>query len=361
MSRSLTILGLVLAASITAAADSSADTAPKFGALPLGTVTQHPSGKAPPRIPAAEKVEGFYVAMPPKDMMEHGRADFLMVFASDQEAKDFTASKGFNGNEGTEGVCFSERVERDMFTGGDSASPSEWSVSLEPAVNIQPQFRETNSAKGEPKREFVVTAVHQERFVEAGGKASIEMTDVWVDPTTRGARLIGKASLPLTKMTTSPGGLTIYAARAGASVEFVVKKTVAPKAERRPPTSTKDFRTMRLQRMPLMVSMPNGTSDASQCSFARVALRAITGVAEMASVETPVIFETPTAAVAPPVAPKDSPLGALLGSAKEPTNEEGPEFRIRPLKISLSSTWTSKDKEPVISVSLGWAGHEHVM
>ena len=64
MSRSLPILGLVLAASITAAADSSADTTPKFGALPLGTVTQHPSGKAPPRIPATDKVEGFYVAIP---------------------------------------------------------------------------------------------------------------------------------------------------------------------------------------------------------------------------------------------------------------------------------------------------------
>jgi len=50
---------------------------------------------------------------------------------------------------------------------------------------------------------------------------------VRIDPTSRGARLTAKATLPLREVATAPGGLTIYAARDEHSdgrryVQFVV-------------------------------------------------------------------------------------------------------------------------------------------
>jgi hypothetical protein len=41
--------------------------------------------------------------------------------------------------------------------------------------------------------------------------------------------------------------------------------------------------------------------------------------------------------------------------------ENGPGIRVRPFRATVSSTWSSRDTAPVISVSFGWAGREREM
>jgi hypothetical protein len=58
---------------------------------------------------------------------------------------------------------------------------------------------------------------------------------------------------------------------------------------------------------------------------------------------------------------KDSPLQALLGNGDAAADRTVPELRVRPLTIHLSTSWAGKDNEPVISVTMGWAGRDRRM
>ena len=94
---------------------------------------------------------------------------FLMVFSTEELAREFTASGGRKGRgEGVEGVCFSSRAAPAPLGVQDSpTTPSEWSASLEPAVNVSAQYRPpTVRPTTPPSYDLVVTALHQERLVE---------------------------------------------------------------------------------------------------------------------------------------------------------------------------------------------------
>jgi hypothetical protein len=348
--------------------------APSISSLSTGTILQFPNDKAPLRIPAGERVPGFSVAIPKRDKADKATDSptkhMVVVFASESAAKDFEAGKtnAFT-DRGVEGTCFSERTERFDDDG------QEWSISLEPQVNIMGKWKPpppppplAKGAKPPPRPQTTapfkptyvdpdVTPIHQERFVDNGGKAQIEMTDAWVDPVTRGVRLIGKATLPLTTLETLPGGVTLYAARERDFVQVVARRAPQNGATNKPPSSLADFRTLNLARQPLIVNGPNGSTDGSRCSFARVGLRAQKGIAQSASIETSVVFVTPPA---PPQSANADPTiepGLMNALAKQ----EEDEVRVRPLKINASTTWMTRDKEAVFSLSLGWTGHERQM
>lgn len=361
-SRALALVILGGAASRAPAAH--ADTI-KFASLPTGQVTQHPVGEAPKAIAAAEKVPGFIVARPPSEPRTGGKFDFVMMFSSAKAAKDFSTGNGFGMTDETHDVCFSERaVDLDI---DESGGPAEWSPSLEPGVHMAPHFLPVPRSKTgkatsfrDMPRKFEVTAVHQERFVDlGGGKAQLEMQDAWVDPSTRGARPIGaKATLTLAKVADAPGGLVIYAARERTHVQFVVHR--APSPERDPsagPTSFAERRQQEMSRMPILIEASSGMHDASTCGFARIPLHAEHGVGEMARIDTQVVSVMP-----PEDQPekKESPLQALLGNdAAQDLNQ--PELHVRPMSINLSTSWTTRDKEPVISITFGWAGRDKKM
>jgi hypothetical protein len=343
---------------------AAADTL-KFASLPTGAITQHPTGDPPKQVPATERVPGFFVGKPPPSRTANGRISFVMIFATDKEARDFSTERGrfFNG-EGPSDVCFSERaVDIDI---DEPGGPAEWNPSLEPAVQVAPHFQPNMRKKAlkamrpsDIPRKFEVTAVHQERFVDQGnGMAQIDMVDAWVDPATRGARLIGRASLPLQKVGEAPGGLVIYGAKERTHVQLVIRRARPSEGDDGAPTSMEEMRRAQLRRMPLIVEASSGAHDASNCGFTRVQLHAEKGVGEMAQLETTVLTTSPPEEQPPR---KDSPLQALLGDGDAAQDLTLPELRVRPLTIHLSTSWTSKDKEPVISVTMGWAGRDRRM
>jgi hypothetical protein len=78
----------------------------------------------------------------------------------------------------------------------------------------------------------------------------------------------------------------------------------------------------------------------------------------MAQLETTVLAVSP-AEEQPPK--KDSPIQALLGDGDAAQDLTLPELRLRPLMVHFSTSWMTKDKEPVISVTMGWAGRDRKM
>jgi hypothetical protein len=364
---SLGSFALVLAVSALALADAPAPAAtgprpivppPPFAALPAGSVTIPPKDKAPPRIPKTEKVDGFYVADPPKSQLRDGKITNVIVFSKEETAKDYTAGKGF----GTSGMnddtlCFSQPQ---TFRRVDAAPPTEWGAEIEPTARIQaPMKPPPPRKKGEKPKPYVttygdmeVTAIHQERFFQEDKKARVEIVDAWVDPVTHGVRLIGKSTMPLERIGSAWRGVRLYAAR-GDKVIHVVARRDKPKelTTDQPPSKSVDFRLMSAMRQPLTVEMPSGEHESTQCGFAHVSLKAQQGAAETAMFETNTVFIDP---VEPKVETEDEPAPRF-------NREEGPTLRVRPFRATVSSTWSSKDTAPVISVSFGWSGREREM
>jgi hypothetical protein len=59
----------------------------------------------------------------------------------------------------------------------------------------------------------VVTALRAERLLVEGQSASLEITDLWIDPRSRGLRIIKSERLPLGVLARGPGGADVYAYR----------------------------------------------------------------------------------------------------------------------------------------------------
>jgi hypothetical protein len=68
----------------------------------------------------------------------------------------------------------------------------------------------------------VVTALRAERLVVDGKAASLEITDLWVDPRSRGIRVIQSVRLPLGVLARGPGGADVYAYRDAGDQLWVV-------------------------------------------------------------------------------------------------------------------------------------------
>jgi hypothetical protein len=350
---------VALLATLSDVGTSRADTL-RVAGLPTGTMTQFPAAKAPERIPGGSKVPGFFPARP-KESGKQGMPSFIMVFTDDKSARDVSEGRGFGGfGNGPMDECFSERaVDVDIDQEG---GPAEWSPSLQPMVQLAPHFQ-----SAEMRRQMGrtapsdVTPVHRERFVSEGAEVRIETVDAWVDPVTLGVRLIGRGSLPLKKIGEAPGDITIYAAQERTHVQLVVRRHA--KADDKPVDPT-DFSSpeavMRQheRQMPLVIHNSSGATESSGCGFARVTLHAEKGIGEMARVETAVVSVNP-----PEEQPKkkDSPLAALLGNGNAAVDLTRPEVRVRPMSINLSSTWLTHDAEPVVSVTMGWAGRDRKM
>lgn len=368
---SLVLSNLALAdgANASAPATASAASTPAYSALPSGSMTPPPKDKAPVRVPKTEHVEGFAVADPPKRQLgEGGKITNVVVFASASDAQDYTAGKPgafFGGRGSVDNVCFARRSQRGFVDEGSS----EWAFDMEPTSRISAPWKPPppppkgqkpvagKSSFSPSLGEMEVTAVHQEHFVAEGNKARIETTDAWIDPVTHGVRLIARSTLALERIGTAQG-VTLFAARGDKALHVVARREKPSDTPEHPPSSSREFRMANLMRMPLMVQKSDGQTDASQCGFAHVSLKTSKGNAEMATFETQAIFvDTPD----PKKNEKANDTEDVLKAMIRPQQDEEPEVRLRPLRATVSSTWGSKDKEPVISVSFGWAGRERQM
>lgn len=307
--------------------------APRFSDLPFGDVGAVP-GSAPARIPQSEHAPGFYLQALPA----YG--------GSDQKYVRLTASPGQpqGGDDGDS--CF--QVLDAARTGGQRAS--EWPTTCEETPSI---LAHDPAAQGAAYRGYsigAVTRAHFERFANAGGKPTLEVATAFVDPQTRGARLLSHASLALALVATGPGNVHVYALRGDRVVQFVVTGAEAPDFPAHtsgapfigsllgaPTTRSFLSRIAKSISRSLNVVTPVGREGGSNVGFLRIALPALPGDGASSTITTRVVL--------PPK--KDDP-----GAARE--------LRTRQLDVHLSVSQTSSDAQPVLSVGFGWNGRVQI-
>lgn len=303
---------LAFAALVFFAADARAEV-PAYSALPNGHATSPPKTKRPDWISPNERVPGFFLTQAPMHPRIPKGSRPLSVVGSARIAEEMKANGG--ADEGApSGICFSQaranvgREDEDE----DGERSFDWTEGLANQANVWPKS-ENNPTGG-------VTAVHAEKLIEDDAGARVESTDVWVDPATRGVRKVASATLPLRLVRTALGGLKVYAARDERKdrrlVQFVI---VQPTRSDVPQTTT-------------MVAMHQngGASHSTSCSHLRVAI---------------------------PIDPRGGDGATVTTTLVLPSRQEG-EVRMREARIQLSVSQTTRDKEPLVSVSFGWAGRE---
>jgi hypothetical protein len=286
-----------------------------FAALPQGAIPSPPAVKPPARIPASEKVAGFYVTVPEfpaRKMRGKAIPRFAQLFANEEQSRGGAQRD----------ACFAEDAAERASKGRaapeeEQTSPRAWS-SLQQMLSFS--SRDAGTAIG-------VRAVHAERVVVSGDTASLESTDAWVDPDTHGVRLIGRSSAPLRLLGAVPNGPRVWAMREGADkLDLIV---------------TED--PQMLVRGESLMAMPaRGSTEGSSCAHLRVSLAVEKGGADAVSVLS--------AAELPPLDRGD-------GRAAKGNDE----VRIRPLRVHASVTWTSHDNAPVLSLSFGWETRAHTV
>ncbi len=346
--------------------DASAGEVPKFSELTPGRVTSVPLTKAPTFIAPRESVPGIHVTSQkwtPEVPPQHRH---ITVVGDAKIAAAMKTEEGAFDLEDTSGMCFTEahlgmirQMDPDMAKDDRFA---EWQEALSFEANVWPKSKD-NPESG-------ITAVHSEKVVDENGTATLETVDAWVDPATRGVRLIGKASLPLKLVTTAVGGVKVYAGRderpdGRRYVQFVVTRP----------------RDKKLQRAGTMWGVrQDGDSVHGSCSHLRVGIPADVKGGDSAVVIAPIILPNlqrenaeasdtknakTEAAPAPAPPPPPPPVKARFGKKKPlpsppstaPTMVEK-ELRIRAMQVQVSVSRTTKDPDPVLSVSFGWANRE---
>ncbi|MBX3218852.1 MAG: hypothetical protein KF850_42995, partial [Labilithrix sp.] len=221
--RALVSLG-ALAGLLAIAGDTRGGGAPTFSELPVGRLSV-PSQRTPGAVSARESVPGIFVVFP-----RYGYGSGRRYVSISADARIAAAQRGGDGWDSSRSMptgCVSQ-LHRSRFSLGDGGD-GEWDENL--ATEVQAYAKTSdNPSSG-------VMAVHSERIVEQGGSITLESVDAWVDPATRGARLISKASLPLELLREPAFGMKVYAGRderpdGKRFVQFVVIRPEGPHMER---------------------------------------------------------------------------------------------------------------------------------
>lgn len=340
--------------------------APSFASLPEGHVPPLPDATPPAHIPARQKDAAFVGAPMPPDQLKQLRTarqdiGFSYLFPGEAEAKAFKASHGNRDDKGD--ACLVDGGNAETLKSGrpaaddDDAAPPEprdWPSNYTGMLSFQ---FETSPAPGSPrvvvrsKRRRVtssggdVHAVHSERFVAGqDGRASLELADAWFDMRTRGARVYGRATLPLTRVFAGPNGLEVYAARDGGAVQLVLHAPDHPSGD----AALAEQLRQRLRSMTF--TLPDHNGGNGDCGHVRVTLRALPGAGEMATLQSTAFLP---------------PLEGDQGAVPEGESEDARGSRLlglmrqRPFQLSMSATASSADEAPVVSIALGWIGREH--
>lgn len=342
--RTFVALSTLGAASLLASPAAAAP--PSWGALPAGAFTAPPE-KIPASIGAAERVAGFWAVVP----RHSGSRPFAMIVASAESAKALRSGDGFNMPDG--GICFATRDR----SGGDELELG-WDHGMSGTERLWPKTAD-NPRGG-------VAAVHTERVVPTADGATLEIVDMFVDPASLGARLIQRTSMPFKLVGSALGGVKVYAAR-----------EESPGAKR---VHWLVHRPLRTHAIPLNTSLvvwrPGSVDHSNECDHIHVTTETGAGHGESAVVQATVLLDarTPKASAPPEGAPKQktpkkkSPfglMGKLLGKPSavlEPATERDEhEARARQMEISVSASMTTRDKEPMLSVSFGWSSRDKVV
>ena len=312
------LAGLLAAATLATVTDARADdksgaTGSAFSTIPAGTIGAPPKGKVPAAIPGNEKVPGFFIAKG-----NFGR-DFVSVVPSARAAKQFEGGSREEPQPGD--ACFVEDQPQNRRFGTEEKDRS-WRGDLQPALMMQ-----SSSTGG---NRVGVTAVHSERVVEDGAKVSLEVVDAWVDPRSRGVRLISRSTVPLLAVSTLLGGTRVLAAREGEDVHVIL---VAPRASTRAVAQEGIF------------SIVDTNVSHSPCDHMRVTIKSEKGQGHSASFVSNVQLASSDEKDTTPAPAK-------------PGMPPRTDIRFRPIHVNASVTWPSREKEPLLSVSAGWDSRE---
>jgi len=278
-----------------------------LSALPAGTIAPPPRGRAPRMIPGSERVPGFFVYRPGAS---YARGDYVILAANERAARGLTERR-FMREGGVREGCFAQAQ-----TSGASPDDveAEWMPMSQSTVTLN---------AGSQGRRSEVQAFHSERLVSEEGRTSLEVVDAWVDPATRGVRLIGKSTVPLTKLA-SFAAHDVYGVRDRRGVHVIL-------------TSARDGDNFESRAFAIT---ERGVAQ-SGCSHLRVRLDAERGQGEVATFIDNVRL------------PSFEPHAEVRAKS-----EERPEQRFRPVHVHASVSWTSRDREPLLTVSAGWDARE---
>jgi hypothetical protein len=270
-------------------------------------VSRAPRAKdAPKTIPAGQQADGFWVVRP--QWMMKGNVDYVMAAVTASPSLVERARTGSAVDEDAPVAC----VTNGTFDSSDD-SDQPWGGSMQSVNTLTFQKVGSYGHRVQP--------VHRERLTEAGASATLEYEDAWVDIVTLGSRAIAKGELPLVRVGTGPGGAAVFAARDGDEVDFVARADTTTAA------GTASF--VRNQLRSLTAAEPPFGFQSTDCGFLRLAFRASRGSGETATVSMRVML---------PSLPS-TPAGTA---------------RTRPLLFHVSSSQSTADAEPVLSVVPAW-------
>jgi hypothetical protein len=322
-----------------------------------------PRDKAPDKIPASEKVEGFFPAAPPQDQQkrvkERGGYQYWGMYSTDAEAKRYTQS-GWGGQHEQDGprTCFtqgwshSDHLEFYQYVPPPPAKPGskEWVAEQKRKAErgIKPGTKQTP-----PPKPNTVRGIRAERFViGADDKATLEMVDAWFDYTELGVRETAKSSVPFAKIASGPNGLTIYAARDEKQVTFIVTPPKAPELEGPNPQSLRNMANRLFAQLP-----GSGSTSSTECGYLRMSLTTGPGTGQMASVLATAFLPTSVEDAADLPSNKTDP-DADESEEKRAADQRKRIVRTRPMMANLSISQLANEPDPLVSISFAWAGKD---
>jgi hypothetical protein len=325
---------------------------PSFAGLPEGHVPLLP-GAAPVSIPAAEKVDGLAPTPMPSEqaaIMKRNNPElvFSYLFADVAQARLFQASR--NWREVTADACLTDGGNADVLQRAqgnrEGQEPQDWPMNFQSMLSIQAGQPGVVKGRGRTARATggAVHAIRVERFVTGSeGHASLDITDAWVDARTRGARVFEHVAVPLARIFTGPNGLEVFAARDEDTVQLVVHVSEHPAED------AGLAKMLRAQLQGLFMVLPDGNNGSTDCGHMRVALHTRDGAGQMATLQSNAFLP-----------PADGDWGKPEDGETEDSRGQRlfQTMRQRPYQLSVSTTTTSADASPVLSVALGWAGRE---
>jgi hypothetical protein len=366
---------------VSTPSDATADTIP-FSNLPVVPVpAASPASQSPlpATIPATEHVDGLYLALQPeklrKPVEDKSGYHYVSVFTSDKAAKQYAT-------DGTYAVSYPDDRSAPracMSWGGQSLPRLSMIFRIRPYVPPPPSPATIARLKAmhrwpppAPKPVKTTTPPHDdmqrvtlEKVTVTGDTAKVDVTDALVDLKTLGAHMLSSTSTTLSRVTSGPNGMGLFASRdEKGHVQFLVTSPDLPTPE------VDSDRQRELEHLSdaadrVMADLPSGVASESGCGHVRFTMDAIKpGSGEMATILA-------TAFLPKSIDPDesadddssqsdgvddDNPNAAQIRAAID--NMRTRFQRARPVAVNISLSQLTSEQAPLLSVSFGWAGKD---
>lgn len=296
--------------------------------LPKGAKIVVPTSTStmPKSIPAAEKVEGFYVEVPEHLKRQPDPYRYVMVSGSKEQSEARNRGTMLAGAP----TCFTTSYP----SGGTEVN---WSGSLGQSATVQ-NYARNNYGYG--NQYGSIQLVRSERILkETKDKLTYEVKVAYVDAETMGVRLVTNTTSEFSLVKELPGKLKVWGMKSDDQVTFLVRRERHEKER------------FHFGALSVMTNGSHSMSSSEGCPVI-FNLKTGKGIATSAVVQTETVLEVKGVDEDESNKPGVLSLrGALPAFGQQ-------EAKLRPIRIGFSSTWMSQDTKPVVTVSHGWAGKE---